>query len=125
MQPAFLSTLQVRLHDSTWCETIWELVAPLRYRTMVRGKIELIEVPTGFPTDFASIPRVPIFWWLTRGIMQRPAVIHDWLYTTGEYERETCDLIFLEAGRAESVNIALRGGMYAAVRMFGWTKYNK
>lgn len=125
MQPAFLSTLQVRLHSNTWCETTWELVAPLKYRTIVRGEPELVEVSKHFVTDFASIPRIPFFWWLAKGVMQRPAVIHDWLYTTGEYERETCDLIFLEAGRAENVNIFLRGGMYAVIRTFGWATYNK
>jgi hypothetical protein len=92
---------------------------------MVRGKIELIEVPKHFVTDFATIPRVPVFWWLAKGIMQRPAVVHDWLYTIAEWPRAVCDDVLLEAGRVAGVNIALRGGMYAAVRMFGAKAYNQ
>jgi len=125
MQPAFLSTLQVRLADSTWSETIWELVAPLRYRTRVFPELEVIEVPSGFATDFASIPRFPFVWWLTKDTMIRPSIIHDWLYTTSEWERETCDLIFLEAGRAVGSPLLLRAGMYATVRMFGGSKFNQ
>jgi len=125
MQPAFLNQLQVRLADSTWSETTWELVAPLKYRTMIFDEPEIIEVPSGFETDFASIPRLPLFWWLAKGVMIRPSVIHDWLYTTGDYERETCDMILLEAGRVVETPLLLRGGMYATVRMFGGGRFGK
>jgi len=125
MQPAFLSKLQVRLAEKTWCSNVWELVAPLKYRTFVFDEPHIIEVPSGYPSDFASIPRIPIFWWLTKGVMIRPSVLHDWLYTTAEWEREICDMIFLEAGRVEDVNVMLRGGMYAAVRTLGSSHFNR
>ena len=124
MQPAFLSTLQVRLHDSNWSETLWELTGPLKYRTMVRGEPEKVTVPTGFVTDFASVPHVPLLWWLCKGTMQRAAVVHDWLYSEGSWDRQTCDKVFLEAGKVSGVSWGLRFGMYIAVRMFGGMVYN-
>jgi len=125
MQPAFLSKLQVRLVDSTWSKTVWELLDPIKYRTMVFDKPHIIEVPTYFRTNFASIPRVPIFWWLTKDVMIRPSVIHDWLYFTSAWNRKMCDLVFWEAGRVENVNAVLRGGMYVAVRMCGGGNFNR
>jgi len=68
---------------------------------------------------------LPLFWWLTKETMIMPSVIHDWLYATGDYERETCDMILLEAGRVVETPLLLRGGMYATVRMFGGKGFNQ
>lgn len=120
----FLTELEVRLIESSWSACTWELIAPLRYRTLVFGVPVIIEAPVGLRTDFASIPRVPIAWWLTKGVMVRPAVIHDFLYGRRIYQRATCDRIFLEAGESLGVARPLRTGMYAAVRVGGGPSYN-
>jgi len=74
IRAAFLSTLQVaRLPDGQW-----RLLAPLRYQSAVLGT--LIEVPTGFLTDFASVPRLPLAYLLAGDTAHEAAVIHDFLY---------------------------------------------
>lgn len=71
---------------------------PLRYFS--RGSCGLIEVPRGFPTDFASCRIGDLE---LRGKTDRPAVVHDWLYASGERGKIACDLIFFEACRAEGL----------------------
>ena len=91
---------------------------------------ELIEVPKGTVTDFASIPR--FFWRILppTGLYGKAAVIHDWLYQLcgnlggRVFDRKRCDEIFLEAMIALGVPTWKRQLMYRAVRMFGWTAWN-
>ncbi len=54
-----------------------------------------VVVPKGYLTDFASVPRVPLAWWLTGGHGNRAAVIHD--YLCGTIDRATADKVFREA----------------------------
>ena len=73
------------------------------YRT--GDKNDIIKIPKGFDTDFASIPR--IFWSFLpptgtkRNQYSKAAVLHDWVYDElCEYpvhSRKDCDKIFLEA----------------------------
>lgn len=54
----------------------WELVEDLVYQ----GKRDIITIPAGFKTDFASVPR--IFWNIFPpvGRHTKAAVVHDFLY---------------------------------------------
>lgn len=87
----------------------------------------ITEIPAGFFTDFASVPR--IFWPLIppQGEAQPPSVVHDYFYTvhpksdemTMEEERLFADNLFrdqlIERGISKwQVNI-----MYRMVRLFG------
>lgn len=92
------------------------------------------EVPAGFVTDFASIPRiVTIFLTPTHGFVSdygRAAVIHDWLYRHGAtftppVPRAAADRVFFEAMLFENVIWPTRFLMWAAVRLFGWTAYRR
>lgn len=84
----------------------------------------LIIVPTGFETDFASIPR--FFQRLLPKLdkHRRAAILHDYLYAKQICERHVCDLIFLEAMEVLKVPTWKRHAMYRAVRMFGWAAWN-
>src|SRR5581483_3844288 len=58
----------------------WRLEQKLIYEVGAEGSGRMIEVPHGFVTDGASIPR-PLWWLLpTWGTYSRAAVIHDYLY---------------------------------------------
>jgi hypothetical protein len=60
-------------------DQLWEVVEPLVYR----GRRDTFVVPAGFPTDFASVPRV-VVWLIPRfGRYTLAAVLHDWLTTEG------------------------------------------
>ena len=78
-----------------------------------------VVVPTGFITDFASIPR--IFWQLlpSDGIYTYPAVIHDYLYWSQHTERKTADKIFRYAMQDFNVDDSTVTAIYTAVRLGG------
>lgn len=98
-----------------------QLLQPFVYRN---GPI-LIEVPRGFVTDYASIPRV--FWRLIppTGPYNGAAVIHDYLYTTGTVSRIVADAIFVEAMAALGVPANTRTVMHMGVRLGGRRHYHQ
>lgn len=83
------------------------------------GGLGTVVVPTGFVTDFASIPR--LFW-----VVLAPdddymlaAVVHDWLYWQQDLNREQADQALrygMEELRVEAWKTA---AIYRAVRLFG------
>ena len=80
---------------------------------------EVVTVPKGFVTDYASIP--PLFeWWLRNGgaRYQHPAIIHDWLYWTGREQTEA-DLIFYHAMRDNGVGWWKSGTLLNGLRVGG------
>jgi hypothetical protein len=86
-------------------------------------KGEIIEVPEGFETDFASVPRglwniIPPDGEYTQG-----AVLHDFLYNRQFFSRAKCDWIFLDAMKVLNVPGWKRWAMYLAVRSFGWVPW--
>ena len=85
---------------------------------------EIIVVPKGFITDFASVPRV--FWSLIGPIDShgKAAVIHDYLYEIKyKNDREAADKIFREALIVLGTPMWKVNVMYASVRMFGQTRW--
>lgn len=93
----FLTTLRVmRVEDNSHDgRGTWELLNIFAYKSDVADTTFV--VPKGFITDFASVPRVPVAFWLTGETAQKPAVIHDWLYTSHEVARSVADAVFREA----------------------------
>ncbi len=88
---------------------------------------EVIVVPVGFRTDFASVP------WLFTLVVPRwgkygkAAVVHDYLYSqeTGtQRSRRRADEIFREAMQVLDVAGWKRFLMFWAVRAFGWRTWN-
>jgi hypothetical protein len=89
---------------------------------------DIISVPEGFRTDFASVPR--IFWPIVSPIDEyaKAAVLHDWLYNQGEFSRKKCDDIFDEAMKVLNTPKWKRIVVYYAVRwfaMFAWNNARK
>lgn len=86
---------------------------------------EKIEVPAGFETDFASVPRY--FQWLLPSVGRygKAAVLHDYLYYTGIGTKAKADYIFYEAMGVLKVPKYIRNIMYYAVRKFGQGNFKK
>ena len=82
-------------------------------------------VPTGFNTDFASIPNPLKLILSPIGRYGKASVLHDFLYATGSVSRAKADSIFLEAMEVLKVRYLERYAMYYAVRAFGSSHYNK
>jgi len=95
--------------------------------TYISGTGEVIVVPLGFETDWASIPW--IFWNIpgfdSDGPAAIPAILHDFLYKLrggdpyGKNRRQ-CDDLFLEAVQLVGVTWAHRQIIYRMVRAWGW-----
>jgi hypothetical protein len=106
----------------------WELKELFEYHVGTKESTEVIRIPAGFITDFASVPR---FLW---GIIPpwdkygKAAVVHDFCYGLELYPRKRCDEIFLEGMTVLNVPLWKRQTMYYAVRIFGqavWDKHTK
>jgi hypothetical protein len=117
MKAQFLTKLRVEHLNTKW----WMLTEPLVYYSALLERD--IVVPAGFVTDFASVPRIPIAYWLFGSRANAPAVIHDRLYRWGDIPRLTADRVFNEAMRAEGKWFTTRWPMTAAVMAFGWWAY--
>lgn len=99
---------------------------------VLRGMFELqqpfcfgaYEVPAGFITDFDSVPRIPIFYMVFKGRTTNAAIVHDYLYSTGA-NRKAADDAFLTLMELEKVRRRYRLPIYAAVRIFGGSRYKK
>lgn len=109
-QPAFVSPLELEYIDGK----NWRVIAAFDYESGVLG--EIVMVPAGFVTDFASTPRA--LWWLLppTGPWGKPSVIHDLLYRTkGLATKDQADLVFLEAMTAIGVGQWTREIMFIGV----------
>ena len=98
----------------------WEVATGFKYYIGKEDSDDFVFIPTGFQTDFASVPR--LFWTILPpdGKYTQAAVLHDFLYSKQERIRVKCDCIFLEAMGVLGVSWWKRRIMYHAVRMFGW-----
>jgi Protein of unknown function (DUF1353) len=96
----------------------WEVRKDLKYD----GQVDSFTVPIGSPTDFASVPRVFV-WFLPRyGSYTMAAILHDYLWRAraakGKMDWVDADGIFRRAMRELEVPFLRRWIMWAAVR---WT----
>lgn len=91
----------------------------------ISGALGVIEVPEGFDTDLASVPRFlrdrEAF--DVNGLSRRPAVLHDWLYATGRGGKAFADATFRRALLAEGVGAVTAWAFYQAVNWFGGVAY--
>ena len=106
----------------------WRLLEAFEYHVGDKGGDEVVRVPAGFETDFASVPR--FFWRIFPpwGSYGKATVIHDYCYRVRPCSRKRADKIFLEAMKVLGVGYCMRHTMYRAVRMFGgwaWRKNKK
>ena len=97
----------------------YEVTEPLVYD----NGLFIIQVNPKFDFDGASIPK-PLWSVIgspMTGGYQRAGCLHDALYASEYFDRQTCDGIFLEAMASDGVSYVKRYAMYWAVRSAGWT----
>lgn len=124
MAPGFISEFDSRYVGQRDGRPAFRLLAPLVFRSSVLER--QVTVPEGFVTDLASVPRWVVAYLIAGGKAVRAAVVHDYLYDTGQVEREQADAVFREAMDIEKdpEESWLRWAMWAAVRAGGWIPYN-
>lgn len=122
----FLSPLRVEYvepwdfpNNGTWNENDgtarWQLTEPLLYYSSLLKR--MVEVPTGFRNDLASVPTLPLIYARYGNRYARPAAVHDFLCRRiGEriVPRAKCDKVFLEAMRVENameIDAMIRSGV--------------
>lgn len=87
-----------------------------------------INIPAGFLTDGASIPK--IFWSLMDpfGLWFEAALVHDWLYNKASgtgHTRKQADAVLLELMTVLEVPWHKRQAIHKAVRLGGWWTWLK
>lgn len=96
----------------------WRVYEPFEFY-LSDDNSDVIEVPAGFVTDLATIPR--IFWTILPpdGKYAKAAIIHDWMYDNALRTKKEADLIFLDGMTVLGVLKWKRTIMYWAVRLYG------
>jgi hypothetical protein len=119
MGAKFLTSLKVERTD----DGQWRLTAPLFYFSKVADT--LVHVPAGFVSDFASVPRLPLIYWLTGDSAHLAAVVHDYLYASHMVDRKKADAIFEEASAVAGVPWWRRKLMWLGVRVGGSASWSE
>ncbi len=105
------------------------LLSPLKYNSHKYGEII---VPTGFETDFASVPHFAR-WYIdvVDPDILYPAIVHDWLYQNkGKINeslilsRKESDKVIKEAMHTVGAHNLKINIAYGAVRLGGWVAWN-
>jgi hypothetical protein len=112
------------LHVTRFKERVYALTKPIGWKPNTGQTLAAVDVPSGFVTDFASIPRV--FWTLLPpdGEYTYPAIVHDWMYWNQERPREEADMIFKLGMQDFGIDAASTETIYRAVRTFGGSAWN-
>ncbi len=113
----FLSTLHVELIDHK-NGGLWRVTKQFEFEDS-NGTIW--KVPEGYKTDFASVPRIPIAYWLFGNTAHAPAVLHDWLISENITTRKRADQLFEEAMEAAGMPLWRSKPMFKAVRAYAET----
>lgn len=101
---------------------LWRLERPLVFLSDLIG---LIQVPPLFVSDGASVPRLPLMYWLFGGRATRVSVVHDWLYEEQrvggmEITRAQADAVWNEASDADGQPLRVSRSMWTGIRAGGW-----
>lgn len=113
------------LHLGRFVEPIYYLLKPTTWLPdKGQEQLKSVNVPVGFITDFASVPR--IFWSILPpdGKYTHPAIVHDFLYWTQTGPREDADQILKIMMEDFSVGTATVTAIYSAVRTFGGSAWD-
>jgi hypothetical protein len=109
------------LHLSRFKDPTYFLLRPIAWKpnSDQASSFKEVVVPTGFVTDFASIPS--IFWSRLRpdGPYAYAAIIHDYLYWTQARSRSVSDKIFRLAMQDFDIDTLTATAIYRAVRIAG------
>jgi hypothetical protein len=110
----------------------WELQAKFTYHVGSKFSRKWVNVPAGFVTDFASVPK--FLWFLPRwATYSKAPILHDYLYETQTLmgkpiTRKQADQVFLEAMHVDwqthQTRYIVAHIEYIAVRLFGMWAWN-
>lgn len=85
---------------------------------------EKVEVPSGFITDLASIPKAFNSFYPSHGKYTRATLVHDYLYSEqSKISRNKADKIFLKLMKDDGVDFVTRTIFYTAVRFGGKKRF--
>lgn len=98
-----------RFHDRLRLELAgrgkWILASEFRFDSAVlRARII---VDAGFPTDLASVPRIPFAYLIAGGYADAEAVLHDWAHKFKLFPRVMADALFLEAMGTDGTDLGV------------------
>jgi hypothetical protein len=114
------------LHIGRFKEPVYFLLRPISWKPGADSpaRLEAVEAPTGFVTDFASIPWQ--FWSLLRpdGEYTYPAIIHDYLYWSQTRPKNVADEIFRASMQDFNLSAATIATLYNAVRLGGQSAWD-
>lgn len=104
---------------------LWAVAVPLVWDDGIYGHLE---VPQGFVTDLASIPRIfrNLPFLDPAGVSRRPATLHDWLYGSAPGRRlgkPFADQFLYAALLAEGATPRVAWAFWAAVHYFGGSSW--
>jgi hypothetical protein len=104
---------------------LFKTIEPFEYHVGEYPSNEVIHVPIGLKTDFASVPR--FFWPVISPIDShaKAALIHDFMYQNYYDEKLRCDEIFKEALQVLNVPKWKMFFLYYGVKFFGFYAWNK
>ena len=106
-------------------KNLWKVYSEFEYHVGSYPSEEVIKVPKGKVTDFASVPRM--LWWIISPIDRhaKAAVVHDYCYGIQYDTKKRCDDIFREGMEVLNVKPWKIFCMYWSVRLFGWLSWYK
>jgi len=109
------------LYVARFKDPIYMLLKPISWKSASVDGLPEVNVPKGFTSDFATVPR--LFWSLVRpdGEYSYAAVIHDYLYWSQITTREISDQIFKRVMEEFKIDQTKIWAIYWAVRVGGAT----
>jgi len=111
---------------SRFVERIYFLMKPIAWKPGPKQDQSLptVNVPTGFVTDFASVPRA--FWSILPpdGEYTYAAILHDYLYWNQATDKATADLVLKSAMEDFGVSTADAILVYNGVRLGGQSAWD-
>jgi hypothetical protein len=107
-------------------ERIYVLMKPIGWKPSPKQDQGLpqVQVPTGFVTDFASVPR--LFWTALPpdGDYTYAAILHDYLYWNQATGKDTADLVLKAAMEDFGVSAAQAFAVYNGVKVGGQSAWD-
>lgn len=103
---------------------IWRIDRMFVYYSDILKRLIIVE--QGFLTDYASVPRAPLAYWLVGDTAHEAAVIHDWLYHHHEVcDEQTANRVFLEACATSHIPRWRRILLYLGVMLGGQSSWEE
>jgi len=124
MKSKFFTELDADLKEDS--DEIWILNERLIYYS--ESLDFLIDIPKGFETDFASVPRIPIIYSLWGARAHREGVLHDYLFRINSIPTvsfSTANGLFLEAMKSRKKSNFIAYPMYWGVVTCSYPYYHK